>query len=254
MCEYMANDTNEKEIAFRLAQSLAQSLMNELKTQSNTGLKAGTDVRPYAKRYNLLREKVISLGIRDSEIFLPELSPEIINSRFAFSKDDIERNVALFDEVDVAISQMTGFLNAVQKTSFRILTELEEFLFKNLRKNVITYPNEERDIQNIIAIMLNSKGYSYQREKVRISYSSKEFIPDFTFEDLSAVLEVKFCKTDRKEKDLVDEINADILAYATKYENLTFLVYDMGIIRDMELFSKDIEKNNPRIKVLIVKQ
>ncbi|MCL5949952.1 MAG: hypothetical protein M1490_05690 [Candidatus Bathyarchaeota archaeon] len=228
--------------------------MNEIKFQSNIGLKAGTDVRPYAIRYNLLREKINSLGIKDSEVFLPELSPEMVNSRFGLSSNDIQRNIALFDEVDVAISQMVGFLNAVQKNSFRILTELEEFLFKNLRKNVITYPNEEKDIQNVIAIMLNSKGYSYQREKVRISYSAKEFIPDFTFEDLTAVLEVKFCKTDKKEKDLVDEINADILAYATKYENLTFLVYDVGIIRDTELFAKDIEKNNPRIKVLIIKQ
>jgi hypothetical protein len=167
---------------------------------------------------------------------------------------EIPRNIAFFDELMVATGQMVGFLEVIQKNSMRILTELEEFLFKNLRKNVITRPNEEKDIQNIIAIMLNTKGYNYEREKVRISYSAKDFIPDFTFEDLNAVLEVKFCKTDQKEKDLVDEINADILAYATKYENLTFLIYDMGIIRDIEQFSKDIEKNSPRIKVLIVKQ
>ena len=66
-------------------------------------------------------------------------------------------------------------------------------------------------------------------------------------------MEVKFCKTDKKEKELVDEINADIPAYNTKYKNLSFLVYDMGIIRDSDLFVRDIEKNNPRIKVLIIK-
>lgn len=66
-------------------------------------------------------------------------------------------------------------------------------------------------------------------------------------------MEVKFCNTDKKERELVDDINADIPAYSTKYKNLTFLVYDMGIIRDIDLFVEDIERNNPRIKVLIIK-
>ena len=128
--------------------------------------------------------------------------------------NDLLRNAGLFDEMIVAITQMKF------KTPFKLC------YFKRV---------------------------CYEREKVRICYSSKEFIPDFTFEDLSGVLEVKFCKTDKKEKELVDEINADIPAYNTKYKNLTFLVYDMGIIRDSDLFVRDIEKNNPRIKVLIIK-
>ena len=246
----MTEKVNQKEIVLRLA----RSLMSDIKKQMSSGMKAGTDVRPYAKTYSLLRERIIAFGISESDKLVPELPKGIYDSRFSFDSHDVERNVAFFDELSVAISQMVGFLEAIQQNSARILTELEEFLFKNLRKNVINRPNEEKDIQNIIAIMLNSKGYSYEREIVRISYSAKEFIPDFTFDDLNAVLEVKFCKTDKKEKDLVDEINADILAYLTRYSNLTFLIYDMGIIRDVDAFSKDIEKNNPRIKVLIVKQ
>jgi hypothetical protein len=168
--------------------------------------------------------------------------------------NSIEKNISYFDELTVAVTQMVAYLEVIQQNSVKVLSELEEFLFKNLRKNVINQPNEEKDIQNILEIMLNSKGYTFEREKIRIIYSSKNFIPDFTFEDLNATLEVKFCKTDKKEKDLVDEINADILAYSTKYQNLTFLVYDLGIIRDTDQFSKDIERNNPRIRVLIVKQ
>jgi hypothetical protein len=119
---------------------------------------------------------------------------------------------------------------------------------------MIKRPVEEKEVKDTIEIMLNSKGYTFQREKVEIRYSSKGFKPDFTFEDLNALLEVKLCKTDKKEKDIIDEINADIPAYTTKYKNVTFLVYDLGIIRDSELFARDIEKNNPRIKVLIIKQ
>jgi hypothetical protein len=147
---------------------------------------------------------------------------------------------------------MVSFLEVVQKDAVKILTNLEEFLFKNLRKSIRNKPVNEKEVQEIVEIMLISKGYVFQREKVRINYSSKEFIPDFTFEDLDAVLEVKLCKTDKKEKDIVDEINADIPAYLSRYGNVTFLVYDLEIIRDVDLFVNDIEKNNPRIKVLII--
>ncbi len=228
--------------------------MNEIKTQMTSGMKAATDVRPYAKQYTIIREKIFSFGINNTASFIPELSKDMFNSPFGLSPRDVERNVGFFDELIVSIGQMVGFLEAIQENKVKVLTELEEFLYKNLRKNIINRPEKEKDIQDVIAIMLNSKGISYQREIVRISYSAKTFIPDFTFEDLNATLEVKFCKTDQKEKALVDEINADILAYSTKYQNLTFLIYDMGMIRDTEQFANDIEKNSPRIKVLVIKQ
>jgi hypothetical protein len=242
----MSTNINEKEIVLRMA----QSLMNEIKSQMAGGMKAATDVGPYAKRYNLLREKVIELHGMNSEKYLPQLSENLVKYGWSGSWDIRTR---WFDEISVAVSQLVSYLETIQKDSFKILTGLEEFLFKNLRKNVLKRPVEEKEIQGVIEIMLNSKGYTFKREKVEIQYSSKGFKPDFTFEDLNAVLEVKLCKTDKKEKDIIDEINADIPAYTTKYRNVTFLVYDLGIIRDSELFARDIEKNNPRIKVLIIK-
>lgn len=242
----MSGGTDEKEIIFRMA----QSLQNEIKSQMAGGMKAGTNVGPYAKRYNLLREKIIALQIKDSETFLPVLSEDLVKYGWT---NGMWKRIQWFDEITVAINQVVSFLEVVQKDSYKILTSLEEYLFKNLRKNIKKKPLEEKEVKDVIEIMLNSKGIVFEREKIRISYSSKDFIPDFTFEDLNASLEVKLCKTDKKEKDIVDEINADIPAYATKYNNVTFLVYDLGIIRDIDLFGEDIEKNNPRIKVLVIK-
>lgn len=236
----------ELEVFFRMA----QSLMNEVKSQVAYGLKAGTDVRPYAEQYNLLRERITSFQIRDADKLIPELPENSIKAMF--SKNLIS-NASMFDHLLVAITQMVSFLDAIQKNSFRILTELEEFLFRNLRKNMMKRPVDEKEVQDTIQIMLQTKGIVFKREKVGISYSSKNFRPDFTFEDLDAVLEVKLCSSDKKEKDLVDEINADIPAYTSKYGNVTFLVYDLGIIRDSDLFIEDIERNSPRIKVLVVK-
>ena len=51
----MSTDKNEKEIVFRMA----QSLLNEIKVRE----KGMTDVRPFAERYNFLREKVIFLPL-----------------------------------------------------------------------------------------------------------------------------------------------------------------------------------------------
>jgi hypothetical protein len=91
----MSTDINEKEIVFRLA----QSLMNEIKSQMHGGMKAGTDVRPYAKRYNLLRERIISFQIKDSDKLIPELPEHLVTSGLT---NDLLRNAALFDELIVA--------------------------------------------------------------------------------------------------------------------------------------------------------
>jgi hypothetical protein len=234
------------EIIFRLA----QSLMNEIENQIKLVLKGVIDVRPYAKRYNLLRDRIISLHVKDSDELIPELPEYLLTSGLSTK---FNRNVSLVDELLVAVSQMVSFLDVIQKDSFRVLTELESFLFENLRKSMIKRPEKEKDVQDIIEIMLISKGYAFEREKVGILYSSKKIVPDFTFEDLNSVLEVKLCKTDRKQQDLIDEINADIPAYSSKFKNLTFIVYDLGIIRNIDTFVKDIEKNSPRIRILVVK-
>jgi len=229
---------------------MAQSLMNEIKSQMASNKEGVTDARPYARRYIFLKKRIETLKIKGNKIFLPNLSENFVDKGYS---EKIFRNVQFVNEISVAISQMVSFLEVVQKDSIKILTNLEEFLFKNLRKSIRNRPLNEKEVQEIVEIMLISKGYVFEREKVRINYSSKEFIPDFTFEDLDAVLEVKLCKTDKKEKDIIDEINADIPAYSSRYRNITFLVYDLGIIRDSDLFIRDIEKNNPRIKVLIIK-
>ena len=98
----MNGGTDEKEIIFRMA----QSLQNEIKLQLTSGMKAATNVGPYAKRYNLLRRKIILLQIKDSETFLPELSEELVKKGWT---DRMMKRVQWFDEITVAITQMLSF-------------------------------------------------------------------------------------------------------------------------------------------------
>ena len=64
---------------------------------------------------------------------------------------------------------------------------------------------------------------------------------------------MKFCKRSGREKELIDEINADILGYQGTYESMLFVIYDLGFIRDVALFKSSIELQ-PGVRVLIVKK
>ena len=121
-----------------------------------------------------------------------------------------------------------------------------------LRKSIRETPNSEKVIQNSLETIFNVKEFDFLREKERIEYSSKAYAPDFTFPSISATVEVKLCNSERKEKDIISEINDDILAYSTKYSNLIFVVYDIGIIRDQDMFKGSFSKR-PNVIVEVIK-
>ncbi|MCK5260044.1 MAG: hypothetical protein KAJ70_03190 [Candidatus Omnitrophica bacterium] len=131
---------------------------------------------------------------------------------------------------------------------FKILNILE----KKLRKVIRNKPEAEKEIQEAIENLLIATDISYVREGESIDYSSKKYIPDFTISKLDLIIEVKLCATKQKEKDLIAEINDDILAYQTKHGNIIFVVYDCGFIRDIEKFSAIFEKNE-NVIVRVVK-
>lgn len=56
-------------------------------------------------------------------------------------------------------------------------------------------------------------------------------------------MELKLCNRPDRERELIAEINDDILAYKTKYRNLIFAVYDLGLIRDIDRFSEAFESS-----------
>lgn len=121
-----------------------------------------------------------------------------------------------------------------------------------LRKSFKNPPSCEKDVQDNLDTIFTSLGYRFEREKVQFSYSSKSYKPDFTFPEIGAVVEVKLCKTQNKEKEVIAEINDDIVAYRTQYPILLFVVYDLGFIRDQDGFKNDIIAN-PNVIVEIVK-
>lgn len=135
---------------------------------------------------------------------------------------------------------------AGSKEIFSVISHIK----KNLRKLFRQKPTSEKEVQEKIEDLFIGAELDYQREKVHIPYSSKTYIPDFTFNDISCAVEAKYCNNERREKELIDEINADIKAYRTRYDNLVFVVYDCGFIRDTDIFIGDIVGDGVLVEVI----
>jgi len=114
---------------------------------------------------------------------------------------------------------------------------------RKLRKVIRDTPSREKEIQDAFENLLVGGDIPYSREKDTIKYSSKAYIPDFTMDKLDMAVEIKLCSKDGREKEIISEINDDILAYQTKYGNIFFVVYDLAHIRDVDRFIDTFEKN-----------
>lgn len=124
---------------------------------------------------------------------------------------------------------------------------------KKLRPIIHKRPERERDIQDALENLFFTLDYDFEREKVMFAYSTKSYKPDFTSDSLGSAIDVKLCKTSQDEKQIIDQINADIPAYRSRYKNLLFVVYDLGYIRKVATFSRGIEKAHKRVFVRVIK-
>jgi hypothetical protein len=123
---------------------------------------------------------------------------------------------------------------------------------RKLRKVVRDTPSRERDVQDTFEGLLIGSDIQYSREAESIEYSSKTYIPDFTLPKIDLAIDVKLCAREGREKELIGEINDDILAYQTKFGNLLFIVYDIGFMRDTDLFAASFERHQ-NVVVRVVK-
>lgn len=141
------------------------------------------------------------------------------------------------------------------KKAKRTLT-IDEVIFEvtdKLRAIIRNTPKKESEVQDALETLFRIKDYDFEREKVSFEYSTKSYQPDFTFEPLNLAIDAKLCNSERDEKEIIDQINADIVGYRTKYANLLFFVYDIGFIRDTKKFSEGIEKCTANVQVRVIK-
>lgn len=168
----------------------------------------------------------------------------------------ITQQKELFESVHANLSILVAYLGNKLNLKVDEIANLGTFLQANLRRAIFRTPESERDVQDVIEQLLIGRGFAkgldYDRETGRVKVSIKEFVPDFIFPRLALALEVKLSKDKQKSKDIVDEINADIVAYSKNYPFIIFLVYDLGSIRDEAEFRRDLEAEEG-VSVIVVK-
>ena len=163
----------------------------------------------------------------------------------------------LFEDVRANLHILRAYLtNRVRPKSERI-SEVADFIRASLRRAVLTRPEREKDVQDVIEQLFigrgMEKGLDYDREVGRVKISAKEVIPDFSLPQLATAIEVKLLKDGIAIGRLVDEINADIQAYVKQYPVVVFIVYDIGGgLRDEYEFRRDLEATDG-IKVVVIK-
>lgn len=151
------------------------------------------------------------------------------------------------------LAALAAYLKGRQGARPREHAEIAELIRSNLRAALFADPERERQVQDVLETILRARGLTFRREQESIAYSTKRYIPDFTFDALSFAIEVKLCNRTDREKAMIDEINADIIGYGGRYAKMLFVVYDLGFIRDVDGFRSDIE-NTPGVSVLVVKK
>jgi hypothetical protein len=133
------------------------------------------------------------------------------------------------------------------------IVRIQTLAENDLRKIVRQPPKDEKEVQVAFENLLIGAHIAYTREGESIEYSSKFYIPDFTFPKIDLALDVKLCNRSDREKSIIGEINDDILAYKSKYGNLLFIVYDSGgFIRDIDRFKSSFE-DHTNVIVRVVK-
>jgi hypothetical protein len=194
----------------------------------------------YIQQYNELLPNVYKLfGVEAQELFKPiDLGKNInpADTLGSFWKTYLDLAV-------VKLNTLVAYLQSKIPTVQREIQAVIDFITANLRPSIYDNPKNERELQNIVEVMLRARDYDYRREFIRIPYSSKTYIPDFTLETLHLALEMKLCISQARVKEMIDEINGDIPPYQTRYENVIFAIYDLGFIRDVAEFKGSIEKN-----------
>jgi DpnII restriction endonuclease len=204
----------------------------------------------YVQEYNRLAPIAWELyGVEAQQLF-----PALDIGRAANPAETPGAMWKTFAELAAArLAALAAYLKSKQGTKRREYDEIASIIDDNLRAAVYSDPKNERDVQDVIDTIFRVRGLDYRREQQGVPYSSKRYVPDFTFDALGVAVEVKFCNRAAREKEMIDEINADIIGYQGSYDRILFVIYDLGFIRDVALFKSSIELQ-PGVQVMIIKK
>lgn len=235
----------------RAADALLRAMDAAVRIQDPHGLWTHSAYRQFARKYTGL------VNLVSAAMPLPPLFDVYDTDKMPGNGDTLPfQRKEIFDNVYANLALLKGVIENQLGVVESETDALRDFFQARLRTAIHEEPALERDVQDAVEALLIGrglqKGTDYDREVGRVKVSAKEVIPDFILPRLSIGLEVKLIKTKERVGPAIDEINADIRAYAKKYKTLFFILYDLGQIRDEVEFKQDLEDPG-NVVIIIVK-
>lgn len=235
----------------RWTDALLRSMDGSVRTAGPMNLWAHGGYKVFARKYMDIRTE-IALTLP-----LPRFVDELMIDKIRGTGDTLpDQRKEVFETVYSNAALLKSFLEGQLGIVEDQTAALRDFVQARLRSAVFSRPEREREIQDCLEQLLIGrglqKGEDYDREVGRVKVSAKEAVPDFVFLKLGLALEVKLVGSVARVKEVIDEINADIAAYAKGYRTLYFVVYDTGFIRDELEFRTDLERTG-NVSVIVVK-
>lgn len=249
----MKNTLDEtKEIRLLISQIsvLQTTIQNTLNAPNTQGTQRYVSFKAFAETYNELADRARRVLKVETALYTYETN-SMGNHMDTFwgTQKSIMEQVLL--SAGLLKSALEGSLDFVSDETENI----SDFFQSRLRSVIYQKPDKEIEVQNAIESLLLGrglqKGVDYDRESGKFEFSGREYIPDFIIPKLKLCIEVKLLKEGRRSK-MVEEISADITAYKKQYEQVLFIVYDLGVIQNEVEFKRDIEMVDG-VRLIIVK-
>lgn len=117
-------------------------------------------------------------------------------------------------------------------------------------------PQNEKEVQDILWVMLRSQFERVEREETLPKFGTKAYRPDFGIPDLGVLIEVKFIGEKTRASSIQEEILADIPGYlneATRYQSVIELIYDYSQqLRDSKPFVDALRNVDGIVEVIVI--
>ena len=151
------------------------------------------------------------------------------------------------------LSALAAYLKTKQGTRKQEGDDIATLLEENVRPAMFTDPDNEKAVQDVIENDLQGAVTRLPSRAAVCPVLHQAVHPGLHVRQPWPGRRGEICNRAGREKELIDEINADILGYQGTYESMLFVIYDLGFIRDVALFKSDIELQ-PGVRVLTVKK
>ena len=128
--------------------------------------------------------------------------------------------------------------------------------FRECCQYLTDLPDEEKDVQDILWIILRSHYDGLVREETLPKFGMKSYRPDFGIPDLRVLIEVKFVGARREVPTIQESILADVHGYlqsTAAYDKMIVFVYDAAHgLRDSKKFVRDLESAGGIAEVIVI--